>query len=228
MLNQNEDNWRMLYFILFAIFIVNIALVLATLKATPESAGMVVDLEDLPPGEQENGKPVTICEAIKMPEVLLYGSSYFCTKLVWINYLSWLPTYISSVYNYDELTIVSLCKYPEYGTLAGGAVVGFISDRFFGKRAITGAVAIMGALAVQILLVLKWNSSSKEMLSFLLFLIGLLLGGVNHIWSVVCGQDIGSKLKKQGKGSSIATVVGIIDGIGSLGGCFGAGLIGVT
>jgi len=161
-----------------------------------------------------------------MPEVLLYGFSYFCTKLVWINYLSWLPTYIGSVYNYDELTISSLCKYPEYGTLAGGAVVGFISDRCYGKRSITGAIAIMASLAIQILLTIKYNSSSKEMLSLFLFLIGLLLGGVNHIWSVVCGQDIGSKLRKEGKGSSIATVVGIIDGIGSLGGCFGAGLIG--
>jgi hypothetical protein len=66
------------------------------------------------------------------------------------------------------------------------------------------------------------------MLSLFLFLIGLFLGGINHIWSVVCGQDIGTKLRKEGKGSSIATVVGIIDGIGSLGGCVGTGLIGQT
>ena len=148
LLNLNENNWKVLFYILGAIFVANIGLVLATLKATPESVGIVVNLESLPPGEEETGKPITICEAIKMPEVLLYGFSYFCTKLVWINYLSWLPTYIGSVYNYDELTVSSLCKYPEYGTLAGGAVVGFVSDRCYGKRALTGAIAIMAALAV--------------------------------------------------------------------------------
>jgi len=50
LLNQNEDDWKMLFFILGAIFVVNIGLVIATLKATPESVGIVVNLESLPPG----------------------------------------------------------------------------------------------------------------------------------------------------------------------------------
>jgi hypothetical protein len=95
-LNWNENNWEYLFFILGTIFVLNVLLVIATLKADPGSMGIVINLETLPLSEDgENFKPVTICEALKIPEVLLYGFSYFWTKLVWINYLSWLPTYIS-------------------------------------------------------------------------------------------------------------------------------------
>ena len=61
-----------------------------------------------------------------------------------------------------------------------------------------------------------------------LFLIGGMLGGLNHVLAVIVAQDIGAKLAKKGKASSISTVTGVIDGIGSLGSTVGSALIGYT
>jgi sugar phosphate permease len=73
----------------------------------------------------------------------------------------------------------------------GGFALGFVSDRFYGKRSPVGAVAIIISFMISLSITIRFQSISSISLAVSLFFLGLLLGGLNHILCVTCAADLG-------------------------------------
>lgn len=57
--------------------------------------------------------------------------------------------------------------------------------------------------------------------AFLMFIMGLMLGGLHHILCITCAADLGQKKALKSNKQATSTVTGIIDGMGSMGTAFG-------
>jgi sugar phosphate permease len=135
--------------------------------------------------------------------------------------LLWLPIFLKSL-GYTDSQIANLGTANEVGTLLGGFILGFISDKCYRKRAPVAASSALLASLFLFLLTMKYNQLTTGLLAVCLFSTGLLLGGLHHLLCITCAADLGHHK------SATSAVTGIIDGLGSLGTAVGQLVIGFT
>ena len=89
-----------------------------------------------------------------------------------------------------------MASFFEIGTMVGGISLGFISDRFYQKRAPVGFVAILISFSICMTLTFNYAKISYNIFATFLAVLGFLLGGMHHIIVVTCSADIGTQYSK--------------------------------
>jgi sugar phosphate permease len=106
--------------------------------------------------------------------------------------LLWLPLFLDQELQYTDPQIANMATSYEVGNLFGGLALGFISDFFYAKRSPVGFAAILVSFTICFVLTFSYKTLSPGMLGTLLFILGLLLGGMHHILCVTCAADLGA------------------------------------
>lgn len=167
-------------------------------------------------------------EALNIPGMLAFAFSFFCVKFGVYSYLLWLPTFLDHEFGFSKFETANMLSVFEVGTLFGGFSLGFLSDLMYARRSPVGAVAVLISFCLSMTLTLQYKDMSQIALSFILFFLGLMLGGLHHILCVTCSADLGQQESLINNKKATATVTGLIDGMGSLGTAVGQLVVGAT
>ncbi|OQV19837.1 Glucose-6-phosphate [Hypsibius exemplaris] len=162
--------------------------------------------------------PLKFWQAFMIPGVIEYALCMFFAKGVAYTFLVWLPVYIKmTLAGSGNAGAGYMSTFFDIGGIVGGILVGAISDLWGARGLISGvlmfiAVPIMGLL-------LMFGHHSYAVLGVLLVLTGLITVGPYSIIATAVAADLGTSLK--GKSKAVASVSGIINGMGSFGAAFG-------
>ena len=167
-------------------------------------------------------------ESLKTTDAVRYGLAYFFLKFTVISLLLWLPLFMKEELKFDAVLIAYIASAHEVGTIIGGPLLGYISDRSYSKRAPISTIAVISGSFFLVYLTFNHNSISKWAFGFLLFVIGLSLGALSHIISITIPSDLGYQVRDGKIVHKISSITGVIDGIGSLGTAIGQLVIGFT
>lgn len=99
--------------------------------------------------------------------------------------------FLSEELKFDTPTITSIASANEVGTIIGGMLIGWISDKCYAKRAPIATFAIVIASVVLMILTSNHTELSKDMLGVFFFVIGITLGGVGQLVCITCTADLG-------------------------------------
>jgi len=185
---------------------------------------------------------LSLVQVICIPSVAQVAGSYFCVKLVRYSMLLWLPYFLIRHLHYEASVAAYSSMMFDIGAIGGAIFTGFFSDRVLkGKRIV--AAAIMAVVTSVFLLTLAFAANSYDTGKgpggsildeeprylvhgpvYILALIGLVgfgVAGPDSILGASASQDICDRpsLNKQTMLASLATVAGVINGVGALGAC---------
>ena len=144
-------------------------------------------------------------------------------KLVRYSLLFWLPYMLASAKGYQPNEAGNIATMFEVGGLAGCAFAGYATDRFARGRRLLVSSCMLGACAALFLLY-AWNhvnppasfiATAVEMV--LLLLLGVAIAGPDSILAGPAAQELAVQ---SGVKSSQSTIVGLVDGLGSVGSIF--------
>jgi len=201
-------------------------------KATNRSGGM-------PPSEPTT---LSLMQVICIPSVAQVAGSYFCVKLVRYSMLLWLPYFLIRHLHYEASVAAYSSMMFDVGAIGGAIFTGFFSDRVLkGKRIVAAAIMAIVTSVFLLTLALAANSydtgngqggsildeEPRYMVhgpAYILVLIGLVgfgVAGPDSVLGASASQDICDRpcLNKQTMLASLATVAGVINGVGALGAC---------
>ena len=156
--------------------------------------------------------PLRVC---LIPGVFFYAILNVCIKILVVSLLLWLPIYLKQQkLDHHAANVVVLF---EFGQIIGAFLLGYFCDKL-NKR----ASLIMPMLLINVIVfIIVGNLGGKEDLPgyyFMLFLVGILLGGPSNLIAAMISQDISQNKEIKEKNKKIAsTLVGIIDGSGYIG-----------
>ena len=104
--------------------------------------------------------------------------------------------------------------------------MGFISDKCYSKRSPVAVFSILISFFICITFTFGYEEASYSYFIGSLFILGMLLGGLNHLICITCTSDLGQQQMLRQNKKATSTVTGIIDGLGSLGTAIGQSVIG--
>ena len=157
---------------------------------------------------------LSFLRAWELPGVALCAFSYGGVKMVNHSFLMWLPYYLALEHNFPlELVSVFTTLYDLGGILAS-VLSGVLTKATESKTIIV--LAMLGC-SVPTLICFKMMNAIW-MLYIIVPVLGLLLAGTGNIISASITADLASS---SGRNGSRATIVGLINGTGSLGAAFG-------
>eukprot|EP00347_Sterkiella_histriomuscorum_P015299 403357549 len=171
-------------------------------------------------------KGINFWSALQIPGVLAYSLSYFCLKFSSYGLLFWLPMFLQKMNGYTDYETASCVSMLDIGYVIGGVIIGYVSDLMYCRRVPVAVFSIVIATLLHIILVYL-DAKMKIWFFFHIFLLGMLMGGAIAIVSGISCTDLGKMKELKSSEKSVATVTGIIDGIGSFGAAIGQILIGV-
>jgi sugar phosphate permease len=163
----------------------------------------------------ESKKEVTFLTAWCLPNVLIYASAFFFAKYALMGLMYNLPSYLNDVFGYGSQTEANISTCNDVGAIFGSFLIGFVSDRTWGKRSPAAFFAIVMSAVIFYSLTFAYDSVTFAGMCVAFFFFGMFLQAVNNTIAATCSADIGrASCKDQG---STSTVTGIIDGCGTLG-----------
>jgi MFS transporter, OPA family, solute carrier family 37 (glycerol-3-phosphate transporter), member 3 len=115
----------------------------------------------------------------------------------------------------------------DIGNVLGGVLIGYLTDLTYSRRTPLAVLSILLATVMQVFLIVI-DPNNKLPFFIFIFIFGLLMGGAVAIISGISCADLGKLKQLSSNEKSMGTVVGIIDGTGSLGAAFGQFIIGFT
>ncbi|KAI0981197.1 hypothetical protein GJ496_005354 [Pomphorhynchus laevis] len=215
-------------FMVSAIWILIVAtLIMVFLKSDPSEAGFIEiqsvpstsDTEALVSSTENTSSSVEFgfCNALKLPGVILCSLCFACLKIVVYGFFFWLPFYLHNKYGWDEYLDDQLSIWFDVGSVAGGIILGWISDKL-GFRITVIEVSIL----VSIPFLIVYNDCLPAYVwinAIFMCILGLLIGGCNSIMGTAVTHDLANHPMAQGR--AMSTVAGIIDGTGSFGAALG-------
>uniref|UniRef100_A0A4W3H5U6 Sugar phosphate exchanger 3 n=1 Tax=Callorhinchus milii TaxID=7868 RepID=A0A4W3H5U6_CALMI len=166
--------------------------------------------------------PIGFLQACCLPGVLLYSLAYACVKLVNYSFFFWLPFYLHSKFNWKEEEADRLSIWYDVGGILGGMIQGLISD-ILHKRAPVLAVSLILAIGALVGYSRKYNVYILN--AVLMAFTGFSIGGPSNLISSAISTDLGRQEQIRGHREALASVVGIIDGTGSVGAAVGQFLV---
>jgi sugar phosphate permease len=155
--------------------------------------------------------------ALREPRLYSYGACYFCLKLIRYSLLFWLPYYLSTAASLDTSTSGYVSTAFEVGGVAGSVLLGALSDRRPHAR---GGYAAISMLLLALGLWAYTRAPLGASLGWhvgMLALLGALVYGPDSLLSGAAAQEAASP-------QAAGTAVGLVNGLGSLGALFQAGL----
>lgn len=188
-----------LWLVLMA-FVIAVALPVA--RSPAADGGEVLEL---PPAREQ-------ALALRSTRLYRYGACYFCVKLIRYSLLFWLPYYLHTGADLDEISSGYVSTAFEVGGALGSAGLGLLSDRYPHARArVASASLLLLAAAMAGYAAGLAHGALQHCLA--LALLGALLFGPDALISGVAAQDAA------GSGAA-ATAVGLVNGLGSAGAIF--------
>ena len=103
----------------------------------------------------------------------------------------------------------------------GTFTIGFLSDRMQGARSTIILISMIIAAAIFYGLAKNYDTMHLSSFQAYSFFFGLFLHGVNNIIHMVCSSDVGKSNALSSNKKAMSTVIGIIDGCGTLGSAVG-------
>ena len=176
-------------------------------------------------------KRITFWRAWLLPGVMLYGFSFFCTKMAVYCLLFRLPTFFKDQFGYDSHQIANVSNLLDFGALIGSVVIGASSDLTHGRRSPSACVAVILAMIVTFSFVIvgpDYGNMPIGLLLVMMFMLGFCINGLNNVISSACSADLGKQEALKDNSRAIATVTGIIDGTGTMGAAVGQLIISFT
>jgi len=166
-----------------------------------------------PAVEQASGNKGTVYQIITLPGVPSYALSFFALKLVNYSFFFWLPYFLHNQYRWSDSTANVLSTWFDVGGIVGGTVGGIGSD-YWGRR--SPVVFGMAVLAVPSLFLLNGAPGDQMIVSALMSLCGLFIGGASNMIGAACAADLGKRAVEYGMPSAVSMVTGFIDGTDKL------------
>lgn len=172
----------------------------------------------------EGPKPISFVAAFQIPMVAQYAVAFGFFKLTNYTLFFWLPDFLGK--NFDPVAANLIASLYSFGMMPGGIIVGYISDKFGGRRA-----CVIGVFMTLLMFFLTIFSAYQESLStgallVMLFIMGILVGGPNNIITSAVAADLASHPSVRGSNKSLGTVTGLINGTGSVTAAIGLNFIG--
>lgn len=104
----------------------------------------------------------------------------------------------------------------DIGSLFGGVVLGFLTDLTYSRR--TPILVLYMILALGLVISLIYINTSQHLFFNAIFLIfGFFLSGVTNTIAGLSSAEIGKEKSLKSNKKALATITGIIDGVGSAG-----------
>ena len=161
-------------------------------------------------------KKLSFLNAWKEPGVIWCSLCYSCVKLLNYGFLLWLPFYLSTSFSMDLTTIGFLATLYDLGAISGSIMAGYISDKVRFRSAV---VEVMIILAIPIVMLFRITDEENTwVFYFLTPVAGYMIGGSANIISAAVAADLSISSET---GEPRATIIGIINGTGSLGAASG-------
>jgi len=151
---------------------------------------------------------------IWLPGVMIWSVSFALIKAVNYTIFSWLPFYLVQL-GFDTATSNWISMLYDIGFMIGGIAAGYWSDRLGGKRAIPTYVFLV--MAVIPIAVLGNGYTNEIFLCFVCAICGIFVGGPTSLISTAVAHDLTKQNALKLNNQAVATVVGIVDGFGTLG-----------
>merc|ERR1712176_1499703 len=175
-------------------------------NAEKAAAGEVVD--------DSGPKPISIMGALRIPMVPQYAFAYGFLKLTNYVLFFWLPYFLEKHFDPVEANLIAILY--SVGMMPGGIIVGQVSDFFGGRRA-----SVIGVFMCTLIVFLAIFAQYADVLGvtallFVLFMMGICVGGPNNIITSAVAADLASHPSVKGSNKSLGTVAGLINGIGSI------------
>ncbi|MFC1609787.1 MFS transporter [Myxococcota bacterium] len=220
--------WRFAFWIpAVVVIIVGVALVLV-IRNHPRD----LSLDDSSPGGEADSKTAPARDAAATAPTLLaarlrhladrrvitLGASYFCIKFVRYTFVFWSITYLVRDLGFpEEHASYMKVPFPLVGAL-GAIVAGLVSDKIFGAR--RGPPAVLSLVGLTLaLFVFLFLPPTTLWLSIGFAAIGFLVFGPDLLISGPAAMDFSSE-------DAAATVVGFVNGVGSIGAALSGVVVG--
>lgn len=160
-------------------------------------------------------KAISIWCALSIPGVITYSICLSLSKLICYSFIMWLPYYLNII-GYSQSTANNLSTIYDIGGIVGGILTGYISDKIH-ARGITCMMMLI--ITVPVLYLYMIVATYSELInSIVMFVLGITTIGPYTLVSSAVSADLGSHAILHGNNKAMATVTGIIDGVGSIGG----------
>ena len=172
-------------------------------------------------------KSIGFYETIKIPGVLILSYAYFHIKFSLMSYYLQLPNYLQDQNGplaLDEANASNVFTIFSFGGFLGCIIMGLITD-LFPFRSPGFVIGTLGATALSFTLIFL-NTETLLSIDLIMSSMGLFLNGLTVVVAAIVA-DIGKQLSIFNNRKSLATVSGIIEGLGGLGGVLGQILIGI-
>lgn len=114
------------------------------------------------------------------------------------------------------------------GAIVGSLLLGFLSDKFYGKRSPVTLIAILMSAALCYAITFTYWKVSKGGLFALIFFFGLFVSGLVNLINGSVAADLGKQSALKENKKSLVMVASIVDGSGALGSSIGQLIIGAT
>ena len=184
-------------FLLPAVAMLFLGLVSAVLMSDPLRYSRLSDGPVIP--------SISFRSCLKLPGILEFSTTYAAVKGVTYAMFFWLPFYLTQVRGFSSANADAASALFDVGQVFGAPLCGILADRS-GRMA--GTCALFALLAAPFLLSVSFIGSFT-LAGICILISGVLLGGVSGL----VGSAVCASLSPEATG----TVVGIVDGAGSLG-----------
>lgn len=169
--------------------------------------------ESLLPSRQAK---LSFLEAWKEPGVIWCSLCYSCVKLLNYGFLLWLPFYLATSFSMNLTVIGFLATLYDLGAISGSIIAGYVSDKVRFRSAV---VMVMLVLAVPVVLLFRVTGEDSTWVFYgLAPAAGYMIGGSANLISAAVAADLSICGKTN---EPRATIIGIINGTGSLGAAAG-------
>lgn len=125
-----------------------------------------------------------------------------------------MPLFLGGQLGYTQDVVANILSVYEIGVICGTLILGYISDLTYSRRSPVGITCITMSSLISFIIYNYYSSFSPVIWTVWMFSLGFFLGTLHHMCCVTCPADIG---REQRSKRATATIVGIIDGIGTAG-----------
>jgi sugar phosphate permease len=155
---------------------------------------------------------IKVSDIIRLPTIWNYCICYFCTMMLHIAIVAWLPYYVKNVLNAEAKAEKTATVFYVIGGAFGGVSIGFVSDRIKEKSYLLGAMLVMSIPILNLLMHSLGNSDTINF-AFVSILGGLVNGGCNLI-IIVTNSDLYPTQSQLEPGSTLTGIVAAFGGLG--------------
>uniref|UniRef100_T1JHQ2 Major facilitator superfamily (MFS) profile domain-containing protein n=1 Tax=Strigamia maritima TaxID=126957 RepID=T1JHQ2_STRMM len=217
---QSDFGWRHVFFVP-SLIVIGLGVVTFFVLNTPSELNTVVPGKDIP-SPIKNGNQPTLWSLWKIPMVFEIALAMFCLKLVRYCMYMWLPLYLLQSLQYTKESAGAFSTVFEIGGVMGSALLGIVTDKFFGGRSLTATTVSTGMSTVALLLFFATGNYGFAMNAVFMAMAGALNCGPDTI----LGGSLPAQIGDSQETSCAAGVTGLVNGFGSVGACLEGPIVG--